>query len=185
MIKFDLIPTQAYWVAIGVLSLAVAGQQLRISGMKGNVATAESNLATEKAARKTETAERTELALEYTLKLAAQQSEHAKNTQLKENGYVEKIKLLEAERRAGAVTADRLRDRIATYAASDRRPGETDAAAVQRYANRLGVVSGLLSESVELVTEGRAILGQRDAEITRLLDQIGIDRAACSAPAKP
>ncbi len=183
--KFDLnlIPSWAYWIAIGTLVAGLGVQEVRISGYKTAVAKAGTALALEQKARSAETTARSLLALAHGKAIAALQFKHAEETQLKENDYAAKIKDLEASKHADAVVASRLRDRINAYAAGDRRPGETDAAAVQRYANQLKVVSGLLGESVDLVVEGRAIIGQRDAEVGRLLDQISIDRVACTAPA--
>lgn len=183
MIKLDLIPVQVYWAAIAVLTLAVGGQQLRVANLKADVATAGNTLSLERTARSTERTARATAALAHTTAVAALQFEHSKQTQLKENDHAAKIKELEAGKRADAATAGRLRDRINSYSASDRRPGETDAAAVQRYADRLGIVSRLLGESVDLVVESRAVIGQRDIEVGRLLAQIQIDRVACTAPA--
>ena len=183
MIKFDPIPTQAYWIAIAGLVALLGVQQIRVAGAHADLATARTALAQAELERGKETLARTDLALEYGKKISALQIEHATNQQKTEEKYAAKIEGLEADRTAGVATAMRLRDRIAGYAARDRRPGETDAAAGQRFADRLETVSGLLAESVDLVVEGRDIIGRRDAEVGRLLEQIQIDRLACTAPA--
>lgn len=181
MIKLDLIPTWAYGAVIALLVAAVAAQQIRVSGLRADVATAGSLVQTERAGRAQDNADRLAAALDHTKKINELQAAHAASQQTTEDGYAAKIKLLEGDKRAGAAIAGRLRDTIATYAASGGAPGETDAAAIERYADRLGVVSGLLVESVDLVTEGRDVIKQRDIEVGRLLDQIRIDRMACTA----
>lgn len=183
MIKFDVIPTWTYLVAIGLLVAGLGAQEIRVSGLKTEVADKETALQREYAARAKETAKRFEVAMAHGETIKRLQSEHATAQQLSENTHAAKIKELEAGRRADAALAGRLRGTIATFTARDRRPGETDAAAVDRYADRLAVVGGLLTEGVDLVAEGRAVVGQRDAEVARLLEQIQIDRAACTAPA--
>jgi hypothetical protein len=126
-----------------------------------------------------------QVALEHAAEIKRLTDEHAENQQAKDDIYVAKINKLEADNRAGAATAVQLRDALATFTAGGRRPGETDAAVIQRTADRLKIVSGLLAEGIDLVTEGRAVVERRDIEIGRLLEQIAVDRVACSAPAAP
>lgn len=180
MIKFDLIPTPVYLYTIGGLALAlVVGlgiQEVRIAG-------ARAHLALEQKARSDETSLRASAALVHTGRLAQLGADHAAATQTKENENAEKIRKLEADKRSSDANADRLRNKLASFAASGARAGETCTAALERTADRLGVVSGLLSESIGLVTEGRQIIDRRDIEVGGLLQQIKIDRAACNPPA--
>jgi len=179
MIKLDLIPTWAYWLVIAGAAAVIGAQQVHVAGLKTDVAAAGTALATEQKGRADERSMRFALALDHAEQIKRLLQQHALGQQITEEKHAEKIRGLEADKRAGAATAGRLRDAIAAYAASGGRVGETDAAAVERYAHRLGIVSGLLTESVDLVTESRDVVGQRDAEVRRLLDQIALDRAAC------
>lgn len=183
MIKFDLIPSWVYWIVIGALLVGLGAQEIRAAGLRADVSAAATALAKEKTARAEETTQRATLALANANQIKQLQADHAAAQQAKENQYATRIKELEADRRADAATTVRLRNTIATYTARDRRPGETDTAAADRYADRLALVGGLLSEGVDLVAESRAVIAQRDIEVMHLLGQIQIDRAACSAPA--
>lgn len=170
---FDLIPRWVYAAVIAALLAAVGVQQIRVA----NGAT---ELAQEKQARSDEKAERAQMALNHTRSIAKLQADHAFNQQVKEQDYAAKQKKLAAARAADAVIVGELRDTIAVFAAGDRRPGEPDAVALQRARDRLEIVGGLLAEGVGLVTEGKGIIAGRDAEVVRLLDQIQIDRIACT-----
>lgn len=174
MIGLNLVPPWAYWAAIGVLTAAVGGQQVRVSN-------AQSALSVEKTARATENQQRTQLARDHEVAIGKLQAQHATAQQLKEDEYGKQIASLAAADRAHAADAQRLRGKLAAYASGDRRDGETDAAAGQRARDRLPLVGALLAEGVELEAESRAIIQRRDAEVGRLLDQLVIDRAACSA----
>lgn len=170
----NVVPPWVYWLAIAGLSTAVGVQQVR-------VANGQTALAEQVAARSTETAERTQLALDYTLSVANLQSKHAADQLQKDDDYAKQIKLLTHTGDVERATAQRLRDKIATFTSGGSQSGETDASAGQRARDRLPVVGALLAESVELEAESRAIIQRRDAEVARLLEQITIDRAACSA----
>lgn len=169
-----LIPDWAYWVAIAALAAAVGVQQVRVANLKADVAQVEK-------ARDGETAARERAAREHADKLRDLQARHAEEQQQKETDYETKLAKLEKDKRADAAVAGQLRDKLAAFAARSQQPGETDTAAVERYANRLGIVSGLLAESIDLVTEGRSVIERRDAEVGRLLEQINLDRSACQA----
>lgn len=174
MIGLNIVPPWAYWLSIGVLTAAVGGQQVRVSNAQGD-------LAQEKTARATETQQRTQMALDHEVAIGKLQSQHATDQQLKEDDYAKKLATLASADRAHAADAQRLRNRLAAYASGDRLDGETDAAAGQRARDRLPLVGALLAEGVELEAESRAIIQRRDAEVERLLGQVLIDRAACSA----
>lgn len=173
MIGLNIVPPWAYWLAIGALTAAVGGQQVRVSNAQGD-------LAKEKTSRATETQQRTQLALDHETAIGKLQSQHATAQQLKEDDYAKKLATLAAADRAHVLDAQRLRNKLAAYASGDRLDGETDAAAGQRARDRLPLVGQLLAEGVELEAESRAIIQRRDAEVGRLLDQVVIDRAACS-----
>lgn len=179
LLKF--FPEWVYWIVIGALVVLLGAQQVRVANAHTELANSQTELAQEQKARSAETAQRVQVALKHAGEIKQLQEKHAEEQQAKEDLYVAKIKKLEADNRAGLATADRLRNTLATIASGDRRPGETDAAALQRTANRLQLVSRLLAEGVDLVTEGRAVVEGRDLEVGRLLEQISIDRAACSA----
>lgn len=169
----NLIPDWAYWIAIGTLAATVGVQQVRVANV-------ETDIAQEQKARSDETARRTQAALGHTIAIGRLQSEHAAAQQLSEERYANLNKTLDDERRADAAATVRLRDKLAAYTSSDRRPGETDAAAGERTADRLEALGSMVREGVDLLAEARGIIGRRDGEVARLLDQIKIDRAACS-----
>lgn len=175
MIK--IIPDWVYWIAIGVLTAAVGAQQVR-------VANAHTELAEEQQARAEETSGRMQVALAYTGELRLRESQHAAETQQKDQEYAKQLTAAKTAGAADRADAVRLRGQLATYTASGRRPGETDAAACQRARDRLPRVGELLAEGLELEAESRELIRQRDAEVVLLLGQIGIDRAACSPGAK-
>lgn len=177
MNALKLIPSWLYWAAIGVLLLAVGGQQVRVANLK-------TDLAQEKQARSDETAERATAAYDYAELLRKLASAHAAAQQNNEDKYAAHLKKLESARAADAVVNQRLRDQIADFTAGSRRPGESDAAALERAARRLQIVGGIFAEGSSLLTEGLGIIERRDAEVGRLLSQIADDRAACSASAK-
>lgn len=165
-----------YWqfVVIGSLAGAVAVQTLRLHDEQADHVETVAKWSNERAAHD-------RVALQYREKIAAIGQQHAVEQQLLEESYAKRIKSLEDQRRADIAATVRLRDIIAAYAAPGRSGGaETDAAAIQRAADRLNTLAGLLQEGVELVVEGRGIVERRDAEVARLIDQITIDRKACS-----
>ena len=160
------------------LSIAVGIQQVRVDRR-------DAALATEVAARATETAGRAQLALDHALTVSRLQSQHAAAQQLKDENYAQQLHNNALADAAGRADAQRLRDKLAAFTAftaRDRQPGETDTAACERAQHRLPIVGALLGEGVSLEAEGRAIIERRDAEVARLLAQINVDRAACSAP---
>lgn len=175
MIPLGFIPSVPTLVIVAALSIAVGVQQVRVDRR-------DAALAAEVAARATETAERAGLALDHALTVGRLQSQHAALQQLKEDEYAQQLHNNALAGAAGRADAQRLRDKLATFTSGDRQPGEADTAACQRAQHRLPIVGALLGEGVGLEAESRAIIEQRDAEVARLLAQINVDRAACSAP---
>lgn len=171
---FDFIPSWVYWIVIAALSVSVGVQQLRVSGLKVD-------LATEQRERSDENTERIRVALQWQQYIDGLRSEHANAQQLKEDEYAKQSKKLQADRLAALAANERLRGDIAAFTAGDRRPGESDAAAYQRAADRLKILGTLLAGGADLVTNSLEIIERRDLEVKRLLDQIQIDRAACSS----
>lgn len=171
MIK--LIPAWVYWAAIGVLTAAVGVQQVR-------VANGERALAQEQSARADDDRWRATLALEHAAAVGELQYQHAADQQQKDETYAQKLHNLETTGAVDHADAQRLRGKLAAFTSGVVQPGETDAAAGERARDRLPLVGELLAEGVELEAESRAIIQRRDAEVGRLLDQIQIDRVACS-----
>lgn len=171
-----------HWKAIAVFAvvggaLAFMGwQHTQIADLEADLAKAGQDASNERLARET-------AAREHIENIAALQAQHAANQQLLENQYAEKMADLAARRAADRAEADRLRGTIATFTARDRRPGETHTAALERAEDRLATLGRLLEESVGLVIEGRGIIERRDAEVKRLVEQINLDRQACSKDA--
>jgi hypothetical protein len=177
-----VLSAKVYWVAIALLFAALGAQQLRVSALQVDVATAGTALAVAKADRAEETTGRMGVALDRIVALSRLLAEHNSKQQEKDKTYAEAIKKLEAVNSAGRDTARGLRNDIAAYvAASGGRPGEADAAVIERYRDRLRLLGELLGQGVDLVVEGQGVVGQRDAEVGRLLGQIQIDRWACQS----
>ena len=171
MFGINLIPTWAYWTAIGVLSAAVGAQQVRVSN-------AHADLSQEKTERAEETAERVQLVLDHELSIKSILATHTAAQQTKDDIYVAKVLELKDAAVRNAADARGLRLKLEAFTSGARQPGETDAAACERAQYRLGAVGNLLAEGVELEAESRAIIERRDAEVERLKGQVAIDRAA-------
>lgn len=171
MIGLNLIPSWVYWIAIGVLTAGIGAQQVRVSLVKAE-------LTAEKLSRSEETNERLGLAIAHSNAIKKIESRHAVDQQQREQVYAKTISALKTDAGRNAADAGRLRNSLADYAASYRKPGDTDTVACQRAGDRLTVVGDLLAEGVELEAESREIIRRRDAEVMRLQDQIKIDRSA-------
>ena len=175
--KFDLIPSWVYWIAIGVLMALVGTQELRISTLKADVAIAETKAATELSLR-------TNAALVHAKAMSDLSLAHAAAQQTKEDTYNDALTKLQNRNLAVTADNDRLRGKLTAFTTGGKRAGETDAAALKRHQDRLEVVGSLLGESLSLLEEGRFVIEQRDLEVKNLLDQIHLDRSACTAPPK-
>ena len=173
MIGLKIIPSWVYWIAIGVLTAGIGAQQMRVSGLKADIAE-------EKLSRTNETNERLGLVISHYDAIEKIKSRHAVDQQQREQVYAKTISALKTDAGRNAADAGRLRNSLAEYAASYRKPGDTDTAALGRAADRLAIVSTLLAEGLELEAESREVIQRRDAEVARVLEQVKIDRAAVS-----
>lgn len=176
--KIDLIPAWVYWIVIACLGLAVGGQQLRVSGLQVDIAT-------EKQSRSDENADRFRVAMQWQQYVDDKETAHTIAQQTKDNEYAKAYKKWEADRAIDTANANRLRGTIETFAAISRRPGESDAAFIERIGNRLKTIGGLLAGGADMVTESLGIIERRDLEVVRLAEQIKIDRSACSKSNSP
>ena len=125
-------------------------------------------------------AEASRTAQALTEQLIKNQVAHARGQAEQEHAYAEERQRQAAARTADRRELDRLRNAIQTYAASGGATGGVDAAAGVGQDDRLVRLAGLLEEGVGLALEGRGVVERRDAEVKRLLDQIALDRSACS-----
>jgi hypothetical protein len=175
--KLDLIPSWMYLVAIGVLVAVVGLQEVRISGLETDVAIEQTKAATELSLR-------TKAALDHSEAMSELSQTHAKDQQTKEGTYNESLQKIQDRNRVVTADNDRLRGKLTAFTSRDRRPGETDTAAIERYQGRLEIVGALLGESLSLLQEGGLVIEGRDLEVKNLLEQIHIDRAACTAVPK-
>ena len=137
-------------------------------------------LAQEQTARANETIQRQRVADEYKAGLAALKREHEINQQEKDDAFNKDKAALVAAADARVAAARSLRDKLTASTARRSEADPTDPVACQRDADRLEHLGGLAGEGVAVVAEARSLLDQRDLEVKRLLDQIKIDRAACS-----
>lgn len=168
---FPIIPPWFYVAGALAVASVFGVEELRIANLH-------TDLAQEKTQRADETAERTQLVLDHEISIGKITRQHAADQQTKDDNYAAKITDLKSAAVRGAADARGLRIKLATFTASARQPGETDAAASERAQHRLGLVGALLEESIELEAESREIIERRDAEVARLLDQVLLDRAA-------
>lgn len=160
-------------IVIASLLTAIGVQQVRVSGLKAD-------LASEKQARSDEDADRLRVALQWQQYVDKKEEAHATSQQLKDSEYAKAYQKWQADRAVDRASNDRLRGAIEEFAAISRRPGETDAAFIERTRNRLQTFGGLLAGGAGLVTESIGIVSRRDIEVARLKEQIQIDRATCS-----
>lgn len=163
------------WRNVAIVALVVlAGlQHVRISDLRSDLAEAGQAASDERVAREA-------AAREHAEEKAALAAQHAQSQQTLEDTYAKRIADLESRRGSDARELDRLRGTVAAYAATGRRPGETDAAALERANHRLATLGQLLDEGVQLVVESRQLVERRDAEVSRLLEQIKLDRQVCA-----
>lgn len=124
------------------------------------------------------------VARNYTNQLREKEQQHARDQQDQDNHYAAAREAWVARVAADAALAGSLRDKLAAYTkGGGRRAGDSDAVAYQRAADRLQIVAGLLAEGQGLVVEGIGVVERRDLEVMRLIDQIAVDRRACSGAA--
>jgi len=168
-----IVPGWVYWIAIAALAAAVMGQQARVANAKRETAEVRAEIDREKR-------ERAEDLAAYRAEKAAVAAEHAANQQGLTDDFQKRLLLAQDERNRRDVLIGRLRAQIATFTTISRTPGESDTAVIERAADRLKTLGGLLDEGVGLVAEGAAIVGRRDAEVAALAEQVRVDRAACS-----
>ena len=173
-----MIPPRAYlYAAVGglltALVVTIAVQQARIGSLRASLAESEARLATG-------LAERADAARRHAEILSAAQAAHATHQQKAEHAYTKETSRLVAARRDDADLVSRLRAQIAAALSPGHSPaGQTDPAPAQHHRDAASDLTGLLGEGVELVVEARRLVEQRDAEVSRLLDQISADRIAC------
>lgn len=163
-----------HWVAIGLLVLLAQQLHVRNLGLQLDLADAGRQAAEL-------TASRESAARAHETQLAKREQQHAADQQRKEENYAKDKDALGRQLVVEQRTAGRLRDQLAAATARDRSGDPTDAVACQRAFDRLEAVGGLAGEGVELLVEGRGLLRQRDLDVQRLLDQVTLDRQACSA----
>lgn len=169
-----IVPSWVYWVAIAALAAVVLGQQARVANAKRE--TAEVSAAIDKEKR-----ERAEDLAAYRQEKADLAAAHAANQQGLTDDFQKKLLLAQDERNRRDVLIGRLRAQISTFATVDRQPGDSDAVVIERAGDKLKTLGGLLASGAELVGEGAGIVQQRDAEVAALLEQVRVDRQACSA----
>jgi hypothetical protein len=172
----SLVPPWVYAAALAAVVAVFGVQEVRIANLKAD-------LAVEQAAAATERANREHAAREYAVEIAAIQAGHAAKQQELEDAWTTERQSFEVRRAADSRQLDRLRLQIAAYTTPRPAPdGGAESAPDLDQADRLTTIGSLFAESLDLLSESRAVVEQRDAEVKRLVDQIGIDRAACMKP---
>lgn len=160
------------------LALLAAALAWWVNALRAEVATLHSEAEATRAAQQV-------AARVHEEKIAEREQAHAAGQQRKEDEYAKEKELLARQRDSEHAAAVRLRDQLA--AATARRGqggGSPDAAACERDADRLAELGHLAGEGVELVAEARRLLRERDGQVVRLRDQIGLDRQACAQVSK-
>lgn len=169
-----MIQIYAAGALVAIAALGGLWQRATIHGLK-------SELAVEKLQHSTATKDAERKAREYITQLAEVRAKHAAEQQEKESAFTKEKQALARARAVDADAARSLRNRLAdaTRPAGDPR-GTVDTAACQRDRDRLEVLGRLAGEGQELLVEARSLLGERDAEVSRLIEQIKTDRQAVS-----
>lgn len=172
--------TPLLWL-LGVLLLGAlataAVERTQVLKARVDASTAKKALSNEKLDRQAENTRRALAALEDLQRVLALQATHAKTQQENFDAYEKKLAALDGRRRAAAGDAERVRQQYAVYAARDRDQAATDPAACIRIADRSAILATLAAEGRELLSEGRLVVEQRDAEVGLLLHTIKNDRA--------
>lgn len=164
-----------YFGVIALLVLALGTQQVRIEHVKTQNATLKQTAAEL-------LADREKVARQHAQHINQLQVKHAEDQYALEKEHAKKLTDIETRRRNAVAESERLRGAIHAYAASGSlRGGDVDSAAAERAADRLEKLATLLTEGTGLLIEGRGLVEQRDAEVSRLLEQIVLDRRTCSA----
>lgn len=169
-----IVPSWVYWVAIAALGAVVFGQQARVANAKRE------SLALQLQYEKEQRGRADDLA-KFRQEKAAIAAAHATSQQELTDDFQKRLRLAQDERNRRDVLIGRLRGQLAEYTTIHRAPGESDTAVIERAADRLKAVGGLLASGAELVAEGASLIEQRDAEVALLVGQIKVDRAACQA----
>lgn len=154
------------------LALLAAALGWWVNALRAEVATLEADAAKGLAAQQ-------QAARVHEEKIAEREREHAAGQQRKEDEYAKEKELLARQRDSERAAAVRLRDQLAAATARRSPGGGADTAASERDADRLAELGRLAGEGVELVSEARSLLRERDGQVARLLDQITLDRQAC------
>lgn len=164
-----------WWVGLlFVAGIVLFGQHLYIASLETRLAKSKQEISDLKS-------EADRVALELTQQIVKNQQAHARAQAEKEASYEQDLNRQLAARAADRRELDRLRVAIKAYANRGRTETGVDAPARVGEEDRLDRLAGLLEEGVELVVESRGVVERRDAEVKRLLDQIALDRTACTA----
>lgn len=126
-----------------------------------------------------ELADRQADARAFEAKLGQQERAHAAAQQEKDESYASESRKLQTQLAAERGTSGRLRKQLENATAGTNSGSAADPVACQRAFDRLETLGRLAGEGIELLTEGRGILRQRDLDVQRVLEQVGIDRAGC------
>lgn len=116
----------------------------------------------------------------YESAVARLRDEHSQTQQKLTDEFNDTLRKINGDRNRDSIVIAGLRKRLSDYGTLGIEPGETQSDFVDRLRHRLNVVSGLLGEGVELGSEGRSIIRQRDAEVKMLLGLVNADQKACS-----
>jgi len=158
---------------MGLLGL----QQIRVEQAKTETASAEGLLADEKRARAVESDLRNRVALRESERVAALQTAHAAQQQGNLNAFNKEKGLRTVADAARRAADDQLRYVISAFTAGGGPAGEGDAAACRVQRDRSERLGGLLSEALDLASEGERVVRKRDAEVIFLKTLVNNDRA--------
>jgi len=134
-------------------------------------------LADEKRARAVENDERNRVALRESERVAALQTAHAAQQQGNLNAFTKEKSLRAVADAARRTADDQLRYVISAFTAGGGAASGGDAAACRVQRDRSERLGGLLSEALDLASEGERVIRQRDAEVIFLKTLVINDRA--------
>lgn len=129
--------------------------------------------------------ERATAALTIERQAAAKESTHAQQTQEVSDAFTISQPVRDALHRADLARVERLRLDQERRAATYRAMSEACAAASSGVADRLAALDTQLVEGIAVVTDLRAVVARRDAEVVLLLGVVNADRALMTPVAAP
>jgi hypothetical protein len=168
----ELVPRWLFAAVVLVLAASHAHTSFKHNATLVELAELRAELADERAAR-------AEAVAAHERERADLIAQHNAETTKADHDHKTKLAAAEDSARRDADTVRRLRNQIAGFASPGAAPAEATSPPAVGGSSPSEVLGNLLSESLDLLVEGRKLHEIRDAEVMLLLDQIDADRAMC------